>query len=614
MSVELALGIVATVDLCFKYGKELRDVCSTFKHADAQISERVLRLENGWLRITHQLNFLRRVSDMMDDDHRKVYDQTLQMFLSKLQIVTSMLKDMHVEKRPSAGTFGPERDTFDTCYKTRRFKYARKKESLDKAIEELETWQRTADLSWFLLMLIANPKVDSALATPEDEDNASLSSTAVSIPSTVTIRAGLDDRFSLASSTATNLGLALPPEELRKMYVSPISYCDATLLARRYSSTGDVTLYLLNRIECQPLSKYRIIKKDTRDLARKLQHDEPHTFGLLSCKGFVTETTADAAAAASAAGPESGLPQGSGSGFTMLPTHDITFTMVFRAPPGSGAARPCTLREKLTSTPAPDSLTDRFEIARGLAKAVGYVHTFGFVHKSVRPESVICFDTKISEPMSEKDYTSGARQSVFLVGFENFRRDEGQTHRKGDDATHKNLYRHPSRQGASPREHYVMQHDIYSLGVCLLEVGLWTSFVKYPAPPSSAVDAAETGRIATRPKVFAGTGIPDEMALPRLSSAVFGGIKLPSRTLEEPQAAGQWLKASGKEFLLGLTREQLPRCMGTRYAEIVETCLTCLDAENADFGDEREFEDQDGILVGVRYIEKVVLRLSMLNV
>ena len=45
--------------------------------------------------------------------------------------------------------------------------------------------------------------------------------------------------------------------------------------------------------------------------------------------------------------------------------------------------------------------------------------------------------------------------------------------------------------------------------------------------------------------------------------------------------------------------------MGTKYARIVETCLTCLDEENADFGDEREFQDADGVLVGVRYIEKV---------
>jgi hypothetical protein len=45
--------------------------------------------------------------------------------------------------------------------------------------------------------------------------------------------------------------------------------------------------------------------------------------------------------------------------------------------------------------------------------------------------------------------------------------------------------------------------------------------------------------------------------------------------------------------------------MGTKYTQVVETCLTCLDPENTDFGDEEEFQDADGILVGVRYIEKV---------
>jgi hypothetical protein len=46
--------------------------------------------------------------------------------------------------------------------------------------------------------------------------------------------------------------------------------------------------------------------------------------------------------------------------------------------------------------------------------------------------------------------------------------------------------------------------------------------------------------------------------------------------------------------------------MGTRYAKIVETCFTCLDEVNVDFGDVREFQDADDILEGVRYIEKVL--------
>lgn len=49
----------------------------------------------------------------------------------------------------------------------------------------------------------------------------------------------------------------------------------------------------------------------------------------------------------------------------------------------------------------------------------------------------------------------------------------------GDMSWDRNVYRHPLRQGNDPVDRYRMQHDIYSLGVCLLEVGLWESFVEY---------------------------------------------------------------------------------------------------------------------------------------
>lgn len=35
------------------------------------------------------------------------------------------------------------------------------------------------------------------------------------------------------------------------------------------------------------------------------------------------------------------------------------------------------------------------------------------------------------------------------------------------------------------------------------------------------------------------------------------------------------------------------------------SCLTCLDSANNGFGDEKDLIDEDGILVGVRFIEKV---------
>ncbi|KAJ3520555.1 hypothetical protein NM208_g13659 [Fusarium decemcellulare] len=194
--------------------------------------------------------------------------------------------------------------------------------------------------------------------------------------------------------------------------------------------------------------------------------------------------------------------------------------------------------------------------ARELAKAVSYVHTFGFVHKTIRPELILTF-SKVDGDLC-----------VFHVGFENFRREYGWTQRRGNEVLDQNLYRHPSRQGAYPREDYLMQHDTYSHGVCLLEIGIWTSLVEY----NSRGMCLPTGLLL---------GVP------------------PGTT-----DASLFLLTRGQDKLLFLARSSLPQAMGTKYAEIVQTCLTCLEPENGDFGDVREFQDKDGVRVGVRYIEK----------
>jgi hypothetical protein len=60
-----------------------------------------------------------------------------------------------------------------------------------------------------------------------------------------------------------------------------------------------------------------------------------------------------------------------------------------------------------------------------------------------------------------------------------------------------------------------------------------------------------------------------------------------------------------KEKLIAMAESQLPSKMGRVYTNIVLSCMTCLDPDNSRFGDESNFTDADGILVGVRYIEKV---------
>lgn len=493
----------------------------------------MLRLDNGWLRFAHQLSFLQRIQHVMEDDHRSVCEQTLRVILSKLEVVSKMLQGLLKLQKPQESLSA---QASDVC--VRKTKFAFKKESLDRAIDELETWQRTADQSWFLLMRIADSQVDDALKM--DLLKADKPSTAVAVPSALSIRSSLHS----ATGGVTVRGLTLSADDLSQMPTRPIPYCHAITAVRTFS-TGRHSAYVLNHISCRPLSKYDMIKRNARDLARKLQHDDPHTFGLLTCKGIAT--------------PSSTPPILEGESEAQ-----VTLTMVFRAPPA--AVDPRSLRDLLLHRPSPNSLSLRFDIARQLARSISSVHTFGFVHKDLRPESVLVFDN-----------SNGLTKSVFLVGFEEFRPDAGWTQRHGDDFIERNIYRHPSRQGPNPEEDYIMQHDIYSLGVCLLEIGLWRSLLSYDPEASHPLDS----------KLF--DIAPDER-----NSQIRG-----------------FVMTQAKDRFLSLSQTMLPQYMGSRYAEIVETCLTCLDPDNADFGDASEFEDEDGIRVGVRYIDKVSLLICL---
>lgn len=96
--------------------------------------------------------------------------------------------------------------------------------------------------------------------------------------------------------------------------------------------------------------------------------------------------------------------------------------------------------------------------------------------KTSRTESVLRFDASDGLPSS----------STFLVGFEHFRKEHGPTLKTGDEGFESNLYLDPERQGFSPPQKLVMQHDIYSLGIVLLEIGLWQSLIEY-APQEGAM-------------------------------------------------------------------------------------------------------------------------------
>ncbi|KAI0401116.1 hypothetical protein F4802DRAFT_601391 [Xylaria palmicola] len=524
---ELPLAIIGAVDLAFKYGQRFMKLCEAFKGAEHELTERILHVEAGWLRTAKQLEFMQKVDGSLDAYHKQMNEKVIEILQSKLKIVT--LKLERVVRMPDKDGDTTSTEQSNATLAPRRWKYALLKESIDEAIEELEAWQRTADPSWYLILKIANSQIDQALM----RDNKD---TITSFPTANTIRAGLR-----GANSNELTGIFLPSSELEKMTTTDIPFCDAQA-ATRLSTRKGPQRFLLTRVECPPEAKVHAIKRDLRDLARKLSHDSPRTFSLLPCKGVIEQVDATT--------PDR-QPQ-------------VNFTLVFRCP--TDLSDPRSLRGHLVSGIEGMALSDKFDIARQMATSVSYVHTFGFVHKDIRPETVIA----LAEPRASSS------PAIFLIGFGSSRKDEGKTYRIGDDSREKNLYRHPSRQGSSPDDEYIMQHDIYSLGVCLLEVGLGRSFVSYDTEGTHPVSLSIMG--------FQGSN------------------------------TSLWEADALKNHLVGLSRDELPRHMGRRYAAVVKTCLTCLDPDNIDFGDEQEFLDQDGVLVGVRYIEKVLSQLNAISV
>lgn len=94
------------------------------------------------------------------------------------------------------------------------------------------------------------------------------------------------------------------------------------------------------------------------------------------------------------------------------------------------------------------------------------------------------FGTGYTPPFSRRDASLG---SLFIIDYENVRMADGQIFRVGDALLEKNSYRHPNRQGFRPEEGYIMQHEIYSQGVSLMDIGLWELSVSYPESEAEPV-------------------------------------------------------------------------------------------------------------------------------
>ena len=388
------------------------------------------------------------------------------------------------------------------------------KRELQLLIGELEEWQRQFDPSWYLIALIYRPEVDDQLralrATPQSPANKLLQ-----------LREALDT--GLNSSDSSMKDDVFQTSDVLQNERRKIPYTN-TYLSRYRDDNREVILDQTN----YPEEAVAIaLRAKIRALALVLRNAEPFKFGLLKCEGVI-EVSVD---------------------------HKPQYEFVLEVPRGLHTAK--TLRSLILEEP-PCSLTKRFQLAKQLARSVMFVHTIERVYKVIRPETVLVF--------SQDDESIGP---AFLTGFEKIRRPDDSYKLPGDLDWERNLYRHPTRQELWPDTWFSGHYNIYSLGVCLLEIGLWRSFVEIHG-------ASKTP--------WAGMGIEEAIAD------------------EDVQRGWHAIKSQ----LLAMAKQRLPSLVGNRYTNVVIACLSCLDsAEDNVFTDDKGIVNGNWVSIGVLFLENV---------
>jgi hypothetical protein len=515
-----------------------------YRHAETEIGDIMLEVQVFFLKIETQLDHLRQIWDQLSESHQVLQNRLIQELNTRL--VGAIMKFSELNGGES---------------RTGKLKFALSgKAYLTKTMVELNKWYSHFDPSYLLIGCMSKIVIDSKVISPDagSDVDGLWSRTKQLDVNTAPLSYG-DDRVQPLRRTTTRT-TSTDKTEIKSIFIDGTDVSMETLsIAHSSSRLGTLQKsgrkVILDTVSAGPRDQAAGVTKGVRELARILGTVDPHRLGLLSCCGVIKILKFD-----------TGSPTESRSQERVA-----RFDFVFEIPE-TLATPPRSLRDIMLAQDPRTPLNELVNITKLLARSVFFIHTRHFVHKNIRPENVLVFRDQ-----------KGDTGRPYLIGFERFRADGALSMMFGDGYWERDLYRHRSRQGLQPEKYFSMQHDIYSLGVVMLEIGLKTSFVT-PAKHDTS---------------------------PTRTPPTLGPLLNLSDTLlndKNPQTRAKTLERQ----LVMLAKEQLPVSMGWLYSEVVLSCLTCLDQDNERFGDRSEFQDEDGIEVGVRYIDKVRESLPIL--
>jgi serine/threonine protein kinase len=144
---------------------------------------------------------------------------------------------------------------------------------------------------------------------------------------------------------------------------------------------------------------------------------------------------------------------------------------------------PQTLHDLINGSKArrsrPD-LGERFELARKIVNCVLEVHKVSWVHKSICSNNIIFLRATPEERISVS--------SPYLIGFNHSRGNNPQTFTEGLVAEQR-LYYHP--EYLRNQHGFLPEYDFYSIGLVLLEVGIWRTLNHVVKDMDSSLTAGE---------------------------------------------------------------------------------------------------------------------------
>ena len=130
------------------------------------------------------------------------------------------------------------------------------------------------------------------------------------------------------------------------------------------------------------------------------------------------------------------------------------------------------------------ALEDRFKLAYNLALCLARFHRNGVLHRNLTSEGVVFFSPHESHKGDVKIWKEGIIRKPFVIATDT---SENNRFLSGEGSTPPDIYQHPritrlTRQTRRP------SHDYYSLGLILLEIGLWMPLHKLWKPRYTRLD------------------------------------------------------------------------------------------------------------------------------